>query len=1146
MAAKTSQNKHTTDDISLGRQVLDAIRRAVDRTIQLGKSLPLPGEGDERPFRDWLKSNVLVAVLGWPDEKIRIGERFDILLLDEYDHPVATVETKAPLHLSTAQEQQTFRERLKLYPSLRNAFFTNGPEWERLDLLAPEGRQETRNRIFLEISQAGDEEAESFFAPLRGDRYFHWGERNRSRVTRAQPHILSELARDLDTIVQEMTDFFSSLFEHYENEEAGTLVKNTTRSIYEDWCHRSLQASPQQVMAGIIPVLETTHPERTTLTAVLREQGFTPRQADSAADRLLALPLDKRKNSEQVLRALLLLYGDAIKKLCAQSAHIVLARALVYRIGEDMKLFEPLLGGSAMEATLRPSAETIAGEPTPALFLLESAQKRMNSILPLVYELSDLDWWYIPAEKKVGMELGERAFVGSKEKEMDILLARMLRILDGYYFADVDADVWRNVYQDYLPEDERQRLGGFYTPQELVEFILDLAQYVPEAEGLCHRTVMDLACGSGAFVSAATARLLEHLAKPMPCHSTIQSKRVPEWEENRRILETVLKNIHAVDIHPFAAFLTTVNMTFLLLQNYATVYRHNPTFGLSFQVFATDSLEKPDDQLLTPDMFEQLNSRIQLTAKSYERYRALLDRRFDLICGNPPWGGVLKGPLAPVFKEDKKRRFKREYPNAATGKYDIYGLFIERGLQLLSPGGRLALVTQDTFLDKEWAKALRTLIAKKNEVQIIVDLNPFGQLFFSRMNTPAVIICDRKTPKDGRFVSVVTRQPKFENRTPEVRRQLVLETISSSIGQLSTQHRSVTTDFAAGALLPRKMLKDTASKLWNLTPGVTTPVFKKVWLSAADVLEPRQGVTPGGCLDVFLMSESQASTLGLESALVHRAIKSRETERWHLEWRERVLLYPYIIKGEKTTRAFSLKHKVLSDALDFDTILDERESELRHGRTLDNATVKEILEHRIALGLVRYPQAARYLTQQYSRLEGRIFKKRRLKAFGRRWYEYLWPRDAHLLLKSNRIVSPTLAREIRFALDTEGFLADHACQYLLPTKRTTKVRGQLRRHLSQVLHRKVTWVEVLDYCLAFLNSPFAQKILVSRRPTPKGSYQISEQFLREIPIVLARKREDGEFILQSVQRLTEGVGGGERITLEARLSEKTMALLSKE
>jgi hypothetical protein len=116
-------------------------------------------------------------VLGWPDESARIGEIFDILLLDEYIKPVATIETKAPYHRSTKDEQRKFRERLSSCPNLRAAFFTNGPEWDRLDLVSLEGRQKIHSEVSLDISQATAEQVESFFEPLRGDRYFQWGKR---------------------------------------------------------------------------------------------------------------------------------------------------------------------------------------------------------------------------------------------------------------------------------------------------------------------------------------------------------------------------------------------------------------------------------------------------------------------------------------------------------------------------------------------------------------------------------------------------------------------------------------------------------------------------------------------------------------------------------------------------------------------------------------------------------------------------------------------------------------------------------------------------------------------------------------------------------------------------------------------------------
>ncbi len=428
---------------------------------------------------------------------------------------------------------------------------------------------------------------------------------------------------------------------------------------------------------------------------------------------------------------------------------------------------------------------------------------------------------------------------------------------------------------------------------------------------------------------------------------------------------------------------------------------------------------------------------------------------------------------------------------------------------------------------------------------MIADLNPFGQLFFRAMNTPAVTIFDKSSPAKGNFTTVISKHKTFKGIAPSNRRRYVLDTVTACLEQLTGRRRTVTVDFATANRLPRQLLQDNAAKRWSLTSREGILEFKPGWFSIADILEPRQGVTPGGCLDVFLMSEQQAMSLKLEPELVHRAIKTRETERWYVNWEGRVLLYPYTVKNGEAVPAFTTKTPPINDSLDFENALDDEEQELRRGRALDNDTAKDILEHRIALGLVKYPQAASYLVQSYTRLDGRIFKKRRMEAFGRRWYEYLWPRDQKLLLGANRVISPRLAREPRFSLDTEGFLADDACQYLMPTDKTFKRREELRQGLSQVLGREADDMEVLCYCLAFMNSPYAQETLVSgRRPTPKGSYQISEEYLKEIPVALPSTREQAEEVLSYVKELVRGTAGGQKAVLETRLYKLVMNLLS--
>lgn len=87
--------------------------------------------------------------------------------------------------------------------------------------------------------------------------------------------------------------------------------------------------------------------------------------------------------------------------------------------------------------------------------------------------------------------------------------------------------------------------------------------------------------------------------------------------------------------------------------------------------------------------------------------------------------------------------------------------------------------------------------------------------------------------------------------------------------------------------------------------------------------------------------------------------------------------------------------------------------------------------------------------------------------------------------------------------------------------------------------------ETLLYCLAFLNSPYTQDRLVSgRRPTPRGFYQISEEFLKEIPVALPRDKKEGESIMASVRRLIDGPSPEEETKEEARLFKIVTGILT--
>jgi len=1122
------------------RDILERCRGSVEPTN-------IPGEGGERALKGWIAHPFLTELLGWPNEKIVQGERFDIRLHSAESLPVIYIETKAPGHSPSPKEKKDFESRIGAYGTLRSAVLTNGRNWERLSLTAPRGSVTIEHRYFLDLDHCTEEEIEAFFLPLKAERYIAGGyDTGRSRVSKTHPHILASLAADLDQGVRELSDYFVRLFSAHEQGQIGNRVRSVTLDLFDHWCGKSLLVPLKTAVLATDEMLHKGGGPK-ELAGVLEKLGFAQGTARETADAISALGKKQRSDKTVLQDNLLGLFRRHVGTLAAQSAHVLLARLLIYRIGEDQGVFPTELSSTALQGLVAVGNAGIGSDRFPVMSHCSRIRERMETFLPSVFKLGEFDWWWVPPDKRAVLTATERAHLEDLESEHEVILRRLLGTLDGYFFGDVDVDVWRNVYQHYLPDEERQKLGGFYTPDELVDLVLDRCGYVSGNPALARKTFIDPACGSGAFVVSALSRLLIHFSPGNPGHEQIVKGNAPEWKRAEAILRAVERNLHGIDIHPFAAFLTTINVMFLILPLYVLARKKNPSFSLDLRIFSSDSLEKPEADLLQGDLFEKLNSRIQLSSDALGRYRKILGECFDFVFGNPPWGGVLKGPLAPVFDENKKRRFKEQYPDAAVGKYDIYGLFLDRGLQILKEGGWLGMVTQDTYLEKEWAAPLRRKLSETATIHEVIDLNPFGHLFFRAMNTPAITVIENLKPSsDGACLVLLSRHDgKWKSIPVGQRRVHVVGVVRRALQEAKESGKSEI-DFAIACRIPFSDLKMAGGERWNLSaPSIVQVLGQRGVFRVFDLFDPRQGVTPGGCLEIFLMDEARAKELHLEKKLLHKAVKSREFERWHTVHTGRVLLYPYVIKDGDAIPAFSRRGSEY-DALTFENAFDDREKEIRRGKALDKGVIEKVLAHRIGLEVVKFPNTAKYLSASYDLLSGRVFKKKNVREFNRQWYEYLWPRDPKLVLGAvPRIISPGLCKQVRFAIDTEGYLSDHACQFLFPRYGSTPGIVSFTRELSEVLSRDVTKEEAILYCLAFMNSPYAQERMISGRlPTPKGFYQVSEEFLKEIPVALPVDRKTGERIIASVKRLVEGMEPGAAEKEEARLFQLLQEVLT--
>jgi adenine-specific DNA-methyltransferase len=109
--------------------------------------------------------------------------------------------------------------------------------------------------------------------------------------------------------------------------------------------------------------------------------------------------------------------------------------------------------------------------------------------------------------------------------------------------------------------------------------------------------------------------------------------------------------------------------------------------------------------------------------------------KFDLIIGNPPYGilGFNRYPIK--ISKEIKEKYKYLY-KTWKGKYNIYGLFIEKSLKHLKKGGKLVFIIPCTFMILDEFSKLREFLAKSGEIKIYY----LGKNVFDKNVTTCVLI----------------------------------------------------------------------------------------------------------------------------------------------------------------------------------------------------------------------------------------------------------------------------------------------------------------------------------------------------------------------------------------------------------------------
>jgi type I restriction-modification system DNA methylase subunit len=463
----------------------------------------------------------------------------------------------------------------------------------------------------------------------------------------------------------------------------------------------------------------------------------------------------------------------------------------------------------------------------------------------------------------------------------------------------VDPEMLGKVFENLLPENLRYKGGTYYTPRVIVNYLCQqsiinylasrltgkvsrddiealiiLGEALREFEAnqrkneetrlpeavrkhaqeidrlLAGITVCDPAIGSGAFPvgmmqEIVRARSTLAYVEGMPARTAYDLKR-----------HAIENSLYGADIDPGAIEIVRLRLWLSLVVDEDDFERIKPLSNLDYKIMQGNSLLEE-----FVEVFQDKGG-------------------FDVVIGNPPYIRIQE---IQASAPDTVEYYKRRYAAAGKGNYDLYVIFVERGLSLLNKSGFLSYILPHKFFNAQYGAPLRKLIADGRHLQHVIH---FGdqQIFPSATNYTCLLFLSKQPVAQCRFVRVKDFEAWSMARTGQ-EGEIASDCISSDEWNFAIGSEAAL--FEKLSRMPTK-LEDVAERM---AQGIRT--------SANEVYVLNIVKTDGELITAY--SQALERDVILERDAVSLFLQGREIKPFQIFPSGKVVVIPYRTDGGVTT-----------------------------------------------------------------------------------------------------------------------------------------------------------------------------------------------------------------------------------------------------